>query len=223
MKHLDDIYEKLINAFDNEELKHIVKHDTFIAGGFLRDLHFNKTPKDIDIFFKNEKAARRFNEIVTEGLNQKLKFTDMNKMRVQTALHYNNCSILSWLYWSNNALSFHHVEIPYPVQFVIKRIGHPKTVISTFDFHVNMFYYNPVNNELYNPTIDFPILGPMNQPKLTINSDCNRSSILLDRVLKFHKNGYAIPRETMLKVVEIVSQCSQEDKDDYLKGATYYG
>ena len=115
-QHLDKIVLELSNTIPMD----FIKENLFIAGGAIRSLVHNETPKDYDFFVKSPEAI------------EKLKEMDFR-----------------WLYKSDNSIGLYLHESKAEVQIIICSSGTPNKVVDEFDFANNANYYDFANDNLY--------------------------------------------------------------------------
>lgn len=187
--------------------KQLVKNKTFIAGGAIRSLYNDKDINDYDLYFTDAESASEFKTLISNGLNEGIPFSNVDEMR----LNFRACT--------ENAITFYIEEIQKNVQFILKYSGQPIFVIKKFDFTNSMAYYEPQTNFLL-LTEDFKIAN--NSKILIFNNDSYSPAVSFERMLKFSKQGYNIPRSTVLNLIETIASLPKEKKDEYLTGKGYY-
>lgn len=102
----------------NEELKELIATKTYFAGGAVRDLHRNTSPKDYDMYFVDQASVTRFFELVVN--EPYLKKTRINNYK----------------------------HTPSKTQLITLIAGAPADVVKQFDFTINTGFYVPSTDEL---------------------------------------------------------------------------
>jgi hypothetical protein len=101
--------------------KELVRNETYIAGGAIRSLYTNKKINDYDLYFRNSTAAEELKEIIKNGLNQGIPFSNTDSLR----LNFKACT--------DNAITFYIEELHTNVQFITKYSGNPDNVIANLN------------------------------------------------------------------------------------------
>jgi hypothetical protein len=105
--------EKILTLNNKNGLHDFLNKNCFIAGGAVRDLLRDKTPKDYDIFFKSQEAVEEF----------KAKYLS---------------DLLSLGGYETSIGNYNHFDF----QFITLSVGQPEDVIRQFDWNVNMVYFD---------------------------------------------------------------------------------
>lgn len=182
---LNETFEEFLNEFYDERVKTFLRQNLFFAGGCIRSLVLNETPKDYDLFFRTEEAKDLFISWLEFNHNAiSSPFTNMKKL------------LLARMSQTKNAATFHltkNNKVDKVIQCVSLFSGSPKEVIGNFDFTVNMNYYDPLTNELV--ICDLPSIK---NKKLIVNSIRN---IGYYRVKQFERYGFTIDPNVKEKLI----------------------
>jgi hypothetical protein len=145
-----------------------VMEHAFLAGGAVRDLARNKTPKDWDIFFKSEDAKNEFVKRFSSGM-------------VETGIG-----------------NFNYANF----QFITIRWGTPEEVINTFDWNVNMLYYDFLRERARNGAV----WGFYDGVYLKINTNAEKPLASLLRLPYLIEKGFRIEQDELLFALSFVSK-----------------
>lgn len=106
-------FELIINTLYNQETKDLVRQKCYFAGGAIRDLSRQLTPKDYDLYFIDDVSIAKFKELSANEFS----------LRVTKIGNYN--------------------QKDTQAQFITLLSGLPDSVTKRFDFTINNGYYIP--------------------------------------------------------------------------------
>ena len=112
----------------------------FVAGGFIRDYMIDDQPKDVDIFFRSEEAAKNIVRIWEKTL---LEAQPQFRWKQVTS---SNCAVT---FEKEQKVLFQGKKTTFEqpkVQLIINplRCGEPVSIVSGFDFFCCMAVYDPI-------------------------------------------------------------------------------
>lgn len=177
----------LFEATTKEQLKKVTDYivDTlpcatsfYIAGGAIRDLLVGDTPHDYDIFFRNHRAAKRFQE----------HYIDYFKSEDMTL-----CCI------TENAITIQIKSLDnIKLQFIVKEkyCKDPTVTVNRFDFTHSMAYFQFNHLET-----SAKMLDAVRQHQLVYNSSCHTPVNSIFRMFKFLGRGWKISVKQFLAVI----------------------
>lgn len=164
-QQLQNVLDTFVSFFKLES----IKDDIYIAGGAIRDLKNNRTPKDYDIYFTNPQSGAIAKKLVSK------------KYPLNT-----NGNLDSWLEGMRLNAIFNE-------EFCVK----PQELIGEFNFHQNMNFYHKgqlyidrfiyQNSLVLNKKAKYPLGVLMKLPRMMELGYCiNESSMtsILGQVLK---------------------------------------
>jgi hypothetical protein len=187
--------------------KSLIKNETFIAGGAIRSLYNGDKINDYDLYFYDEKSALEFKQIILNGLNNQEPFSNVDEMR------------LNFRASTNNAFTFYIEDLNTQVQFITKFSGQPNDVVNKFDFTNSMAFYQPQTNNL---VLKEEFLDANNSKTLIFNNQSYTPASSFNRMLKFNKDGWVIPRVTALSIIETIANLPPDEKEKFSMGHSFY-
>ena len=170
---VSEMFEEVTKVFP-DLISHLIKHDTYIAGGVFKSLVLDEVPNDWDFWFRSEEAKNKFVLALKDWQSTKACYLT-NKDILKTS----KISVLT-----DNAIT---LKLPKAtIQFVLAQTGAPETVIGTFDFLHTKCYYDPVSGTMSCPTHDI-----INK-KLKYTPSYHMPLNAMKRAIKFVKQGWDI-------------------------------
>lgn len=171
----------------NFHLNHIIPYlkniNGFIAGGAFKDILNNKTPRDIDIFFHNEKdynqAVKKFKKYL-------------------------------FLYENDNCISFKDPKKGIQIELIKSIFGSPEEIISKFDFSITQFALFFEKNDKggeYKVVYHSKFFEHLFTKKLVIERDIPQPIATFNRALKYARYGFGLCRESKtILLTEIIER-----------------
>lgn len=198
-----------------EMLEEFLKgHKGFIAGGCFKDLlgEETKDPRDIDIWFRNEKDYQEAEEYF-EKLCEESQEGDVGWYRI---------------YNTDNVRGFWNYEKDLTVELVKKTFGTPKEILDQFDFTITKFAFYPnEEGDGYNTYYSSDFFNAIEEKRVTIDYKCLHPVGTFDRMLKYAKYGYQADKESKLLVLSKINQLDfdvstiYEELSDFLEEEWY--
>lgn len=186
--HLETIANYLL-----EHYPELPMDSAFFAGGCIRDLLRDQTPKDYDIFFTNQAAVQAIDDYF------KRCTTVLNPFIMTKNANWNLIVVIG--------------NQHYTIQFVTCNFGNITTLVNSFDFTINSSYYDIPFGQL---TVNSATLQNVLLPCSTTNKPLGA----LCRIPKFIKKGYEVPNNTIVTLVERAT--GKEFSDEELDGMLEY-
>lgn len=165
----------------------------FFAGGAIRDLFVDKTPKDYDIWFDMEERFRIDRLIKYLKQNNNVIFWSFNKK-------YSFALSLSSLDNININLTGDNLDIA--IQIITLRFDTPERIIQTFDFYNNMHYYRFVDDKC---TLYKAGPNPINL-FLIPNLETSNIAILPGRLFYLMSKGYIISNNDFYQLCHVIAK-----------------
>lgn len=182
---LKRIFNVALSAFPPETQK-LLLNKAFIAGGCFISIYHRENPNDIDIYFADEKAAKKFLE-----LSHKFNKTELTRRRD-----------------SEQAVTYYLPHYGYTIQFITRYTGVPLEVISRFDFEHTHNYYIPKSDKIFIKNI-----GAMNNKDLIFNQNASHPVNALRRLSKFiGERKFNIDDEEYLKISMSIAKLDFSDE-----------
>jgi hypothetical protein len=183
----NDIISPMKSALCQGFLKVLQKNNGILGGGCLRDIINRKKVKDWDVFFVTKEDWENFN---SEMKKYEITFTNskLDKVNVRK-FKIDKCLI--------DSIYYLHVQ----------RVEH---VVETFDFTINMLWYNPKDNQLHG-TMEYSAEEIINQiisKQLIVGDNLwYRASFFraLKRYDRFRQEGYTIDQINIDKYKRYIS------------------
>jgi hypothetical protein len=178
-----------ISTFLVDRLGHVLPlENAFFAGGCLRDLMTNQTPKDYDIYFFNP--------------------TDVERVKAYFRANPLNVEESSM---NNFNLTLQYKGQPVVFQFITLMTGSPEATVNNFDFTMNMNFY-------VFSTEETRIHADVGDLRLHPGPTIIRPIHALCRITKFLGRGYTISHRELVELAEkaVGHTIPQATKDDQL-------
>lgn len=200
----------IIQYINNETIIDILyNNNAIIAGGALKSSFLREKIKDIDIWFSNEndyyKAIDEFKRYY-EDIEKMGKKNNQFLISASHNLQINN------FYETKNSISFNidgkTFQIIKPNRY---DMGDVNKIISQFDFNCVMCGFNFKEKELVYHKNFFQDAKYRN---LNINPTLRSPANLLNRIIKYTKDGYRISSKNQIEVLRILSKITENDIED---------
>lgn len=173
-KLLKGMYDKFFDTFDDAELRHNLKHKTFISGGCIPSMLMNEFVNDFDIYFENKSDA----EWVRKYYKDKSKNVDKTqKFHIKLI--------------TDNA-----INLSDKIQLITRFTGTPEEVTNNFDWaHIKSYYKYPDKLIIIPDTYRLIVEKEL----IYTGSKYQLSSLL--RLKKYIKKGWNVSTKTMVHIV----------------------
>lgn len=172
-------------------------HKGFIAGGCFKDIFHNKNPKDIDVWFRNQKD---FNDaLLVFNKNKKMKF----------------------VYETPNSIGFRYHKTQL-IELIKIKNGTPIQILKSFDFDICRIAYVKKEND-FSLFIEEQAVDSIINKKINILNMITVKGTL-KRIYKYAKYGYEVcPKSMNLMIKEIRKtkdilfdeEKEEKEEDDY--------
>lgn len=183
--------------------KYMEGHNGFIAGGAFKNLFNNEKVRDVDVFFKS-------NEDFLAADKYFLKNQEYSK-------HYNN----------DNCHAYKNKKNGVVVELVKTRFLEPDKLLDIFDFTIVKAAYIREENESggvnYKLLYSHRFFEDLHLKKLVIDGDWKvlpHPINTYDRTYKYQRYGYALCRESKIKIIEMLKNTEGEID---ISGSLYFG
>lgn len=165
-------------------LYEFIKEHAYLAGGAVRDLIRNKTPKDFDFFFRTEEAAKEF----AEKFGKQFKHTP----------------------FANYEGRYYVPKLKYdrPYQFIMMYSGAPKEVVGQFDWNINMVWIDPTFNN--KPGTEYVYVEDF----MSLNVNATHKFSAMERLGSFLSAGYRISPTEMQRALVIFNSIGPINSDN---------
>ena len=175
-------------------LPYLEGHNGFIAGGCFKNIFNKERVKDIDIFFTT-----------ASDLDEAIVFFKKN-------------SLYKLVYENANAVSFKNTNTLIRVELIKKVIGEPKDIINAFDFSITKFaiYTSGIEqngNKIASCLFQDDYFEHLMCKKLVLDNVILFPISTFNRVLRYAKYGYALCRESKIKLIKEIHEDQTQDID----------
>lgn len=190
-----EIVSKLIHRIsDISVLNILVNNNAIIAGGDLTSIILNEGVNDFDIWFSNENDYKQAKKDMNLLYNENTKHNSYSKFTTINAITY-TINNKKYQFISSFKYTF----------------GNVNTIINQFDFTCVMCGLDLKNEKLiYNDKF----FRDAKSKTLIINKELKSPASLLDRIVKYTKKGYRIPKETQRVALRLLSKLTEEEIND---------
>ena len=192
--------EYILDDVEFSELEMLEKflegHNGFIAGGCFKDLlsEEKKSPKDIDIWFRNEK--------------------DFQKAEKYFEKQYENDDVWSAFYSNDNVRAFWNFKDDIVVELVKKSFGTPKEILDQFDFTLTKFAFFK-DEEGYSTYYSTDFFDSLEEKRMTIDDKCLYPVKTFERMLKYSRYGYRADKDTKMLIISKINQLDLDASNIY--------
>jgi len=183
--------EYILDDVEFSELEMLEKflegHNGFIAGGCFKDLlsEEKKSPKDIDIWFRNEK--------------------DFQEAEKYFEKQYEDDDVWSAFYSNDNVRAFWDFKNDIVVELVKKAFGTPKEILNQFDFTLTKFAFFK-DEEGYSTYYSTDFFDALEEKRMTIDDKCLYPVKTFERMLKYSRYGYRADKDTKILIISKINQ-----------------
>lgn len=215
-EYLTNVFEDVVNSFNNPKLKELIRNESYIAGGCLRSLYMDEKINDYDFYFRTKQSAAEFKRLVNLGLEGKLAGSPLAEAVGNDQGFSKENMRLKYRQTTENALTFKFrssktTDPVTTVQFIIKYSGDPMYVINHFDFTHSMAFFDPIIDTVVNKykrnkiQVSGDFLEACSKKVLHFNPHCHDSLSTLARIDKFTKKGWHIDWQNLRALLLIVN------------------
>ena len=176
--------------------KFLEGHNGFIAGGCFKDLlsEEKKSPKDIDIWFRNEK--------------------DFQEAEKYFEKHYEDDDVWSAFYSNDNVRAFWNMKDDIVVELVKKAFGTPREILDQFDFTLTKFAFYK-DEEGYSTYYSTDFFDALEEKRMTIDDKCLYPVKTFERMLKYSRYGYRADKDTKILIISKINQLDLDASNIY--------
>jgi hypothetical protein len=156
-----------------------------IAGGVFKDLFLERSFRDIDLFFCNQK----------DFLNK------IEDLKVK--------SDLKIIYENNNAVGYFDLISKWKIDFVQKQFGSPKEILDSFDFSVSKFC---LFKDQYGMKVMFHycFFEDLTNKNLKFDPEVVNPISLLSRAIKYSSYGFNLSKSDFLYLTSLINTLEPE-------------
>lgn len=189
--YLQILFNDMLDHIKDDDMRKLIKENTFIAGGVFRSLITNDKINDIDIFFKNKESVDKFITYAHKFFNHVFK--------PKYGVRYRE---------SDNSIMYVFRDKNPTLQFIKTFYGSVDEVIGRFDFKHTQIAYDPYHDQIIN-------FQDLRTKYLEYNENASHPIAALKRIFKFVKKGYYINDDELLKIIEHIHTLNLIDPKVY--------
>ena len=185
-KLLKGVYDNFLKSIDDNDIKEIIKNNTFVTGGCIPSMLMDEFVNDFDIYFYNSYDA---DKVKYYYKNKKFNKNDKFKLGLITE---------------------NSINLSDKIQLIIKWSGTPWEITKNFDWqHIKSYYKYPdelnLTDDVYKLIVEKELVYTGSKYPL--------SSLL--RLKKYIKKGWFISNITMVHIVLDIIQAFYNPKKEY--------
>ncbi len=168
---------------------YMTNHAGFIAGGCFKNLFNGEQIKDIDVFFKCESDYKA------------------------AVFHYENDPTYKQ-YYSNKKVTAFRAQTGIVVELIKSTFGHPKEILSKFDFSIVKFAYYKVDvgdSIRYSAMYHEKFFEHLHLKKLVLNETIHFPISTFERSLRYTKYGYGLCKESKRNLLNAIRNTPTPD------------
>jgi len=170
-KLLKGVVDNFLSSIEEEDIKHTLKHRTFITGGAIPSMLMDEWVNDYDIYFYSQTDADKVRGYFERRLEYKGKF------------HV-------------NLLTENAINLSDKIQLITKFVGNPKNVVEKFDWqHIKSWYCCKTEKLHLTPDVYQLVVE---KELIYTGSDYPLSSLM--RLKKYIKKGWNVSNTTILHI-----------------------
>lgn len=183
----------------SEDLRTLIKNETFLTGGVFKSLVLDETVNDWDFYFKSDEAILKFLNLLTKETH-----TQSSPLTNRDKINFSKIRITT-----DNAVTF---KLPKAtIQFITFKAGRPKDIIGEFDFAHTLCYYDSLTADFVCPT--HLIVGK----QLRYNEKAYAPLSAMKRAFKFVKQGWNLPDNELEKITKSIVGVDWKDPEEVKK------
>lgn len=170
-KLLKGVVDNFLSSIEEEDIKHTLKHRTFITGGAIPSMLMDEWVNDYDIYFYSQTDADKVRGYFERRLEYKGKF------------HV-------------NLLTENAINLSDKIQLITKFVGNPENVVEKFDWqHIKSWYCCKTEKLHLTPDVYQLVVE---KELIYTGSDYPLSSLM--RLKKYIKKGWNVSNTTILHI-----------------------